>query len=106
MASIGAPYLSTQFTVKPGQEEDFITAWQTLTGWAMGEGIVTGATLLQSETEPSLFRGMSYWLNNEARLSAFSDPAALGMLVTLGSHCIQVESAPYRLRATAVGTFY
>lgn len=106
MTNIGAPYISTRFTVRPGHEEEFVAAWQALTGWAMGEGIVTGATLLQSEAEPHIFRGMSYWIDEAARAHAFNDPAALEMLSGLGSHCSDVESAPYRLRATAIGTFY
>ena len=106
MANIGAPYLSTSFTVKPGHEEDFVKAWQAVTGWALAEGIITGATLIQSETDLQTFRGISFWPTEEARAGIFSDPAAMEMVVELGSHCTEVDSAPYRLRATAIGTIY
>lgn len=106
MTNIGAPYLSTKFVVSPDHEEDFVRAWQALTGWAMGEGALTGASLIQSETEPQVFRGISYWPDTEARERAFSDPAILDMVLTIGSYCSEIESSPYRLRATGIGSVY
>ena len=43
--------------VKPGSEDDFITAWQEMADWTMREvqGAEPGGTLLRDREQPSRF---------------------------------------------------
>ena len=49
--------------VKPGSEDDFITAWQEMADWTMREvqGAEPGGTLLRDREQPSRFVSFGPW---------------------------------------------
>lgn len=64
---MGELYTSGRWTVVPGQEEEFVTAWSELAEWTSAEIPGSGwATLLQHHEEPNVFLSFGPWESVEA----------------------------------------
>ena len=60
-------YTSGRWTVVPGREEEFVTAWREMAQWTSAE--IPGnswATLLQDHEEPNVFLSLGPWESAEA----------------------------------------
>ena len=60
-------YTSGRWTVVPGQEEEFVTAWSEMAGWTSAEILGSSwATLLQHRETPNVFLSFGPWESAEA----------------------------------------
>ena len=57
---MGESYSQTTWTVKPGQEDEFVRRWQEWAAWSAIHGL-RGAQLFRDAERPSLFLSMGPW---------------------------------------------
>jgi hypothetical protein len=96
------PYTLTRWRVKPGNEEDFVAAWQELAAYFSslpqppGQGI-----LLQCIDASDLFYSFGPWLDLNAVRSMRADPGAQAAFDRLAHLCDETSPGAYRVVATS-----
>lgn len=99
-----AVYTLGAWRVKPGQEADFIAAWQDLGAVFQrlpqpppaGQG-----TLVQSLTEPTLFYSFGPWRQMADIQAMRADPEAQAALARLRALCVEAAPGSFQVVATA-----
>lgn len=54
------------WTVKPGREDEFVTAWHALAQWTVERGFESHGTLLRDHDKPLRFISLRPWPSAEA----------------------------------------
>jgi hypothetical protein len=93
-------YTHAMWRVKPGNEAVFIEAWQSLgeTFHALPNPPGQGS-LLQSETDPTLFYSFGPWHRKDDIAAMRADPNAAAALKRLFDLCDEAAPGNYRLVA-------
>lgn len=93
-------YTSGSWTVKPGEENDFIETWQEFVGWAAelpGSGVFR---LLQDIDRRDRFASFGEWESLEAQEAWMQQPEFAGRLGRVRSHCSDFHGTSFELVAT------
>lgn len=93
-------YTHAQWSVTPGREEQFVAAWRALadTFSALDRPPIWG-TLLQSETEPTVYYSFGPWASSDDVTAMRADPAAQAALNRVVELCESAKPGPCRLVA-------
>ena len=60
------PYSQTTWTVKPGQEDEFVRRWREFADWSAVQGLRASAKLFRDVERPSTFLSFGPWESLEA----------------------------------------
>jgi hypothetical protein len=96
------PYTSAQWTVRPGQEEAFVAAWQEV-----GKAFLrlprppAWGILLRSEEDPRRFVSFGPWPDNEAIDAMRADAKAADALNRIRALCEEASPGAYHVAAVA-----
>jgi heme-degrading monooxygenase HmoA len=67
MTNVGQPFTSGNWTVKPGNEEEFIRRWTEFTSWAQREASgAQGFVLIRHMDDPRQFVSFGSWESKDA----------------------------------------
>lgn len=58
---MGTPFTHTTWQVKPGHEDEFVTAWRDWATWSHSHGLRAHARLLRDVESPSTFVSFGPW---------------------------------------------
>jgi heme-degrading monooxygenase HmoA len=97
---MASTYTGGSWTVKPGEESDFIEAWKEFVGWAAelpGSGVFR---LLQDRDQPTQFTSFGEWDSFEAQGAWTQLPEFAERLGRVRSHCTDFHSTSSELVAT------
>lgn len=67
-------YTLTVWTVKPGEDDEFVRRWTEWVRWSHRRGLVSDARLLRDHEHPGTFVSFGPWANLEAVRQWRSDP--------------------------------
>lgn len=91
-------YTHAEWRVTPGREEEFVQAWRALadTFSALERPPIWG-TLLQSESEPTVFYSFGPWASQEDVAAMRADPSAQAAMNRVIELCESAKPGPCRL---------
>jgi heme-degrading monooxygenase HmoA len=93
-------FTSGSWTVKPGEETDFIEEWKQFVGWAAefpGSGTFR---LVQDRERPDRYTSFGEWESRDAQEAWTQHPEFVGRLGLVRSHCSDFESTMFELVTT------
>ncbi|HEV2124363.1 MAG TPA: antibiotic biosynthesis monooxygenase family protein, partial [Chloroflexota bacterium] len=90
------PYTLARWYVKPGHEEAFLAAWQTLGAVFSTLPGVRHGTLVQSVEDPLLFYSFGPWRSVEDIQAMRADPRAQAAFARLGEICTEMQPGVFR----------
>jgi len=93
-------FSSGSWTVKPGEETDFIEAWKQFVGWAAelpGSGTFR---LVQDRDRPDRYASFGEWESLEAQEAWTQHPDFRERLGRVRSYCSEFEPTTFELVAT------
>jgi hypothetical protein len=93
----GALYTLDMWRVKPGQQADFIAAWQALGNifQHLPQPPAGKGTLIQSVSDPALFYSIGSWVTLADIEAMRNDAEARARLETLRQYCTEAETEAY-----------
>jgi quinol monooxygenase YgiN len=93
-------YTHAEWRVTPGREEEFVAAWRALgEAFSALERPPIWGTLLQSETEPTVFYSFGPWVSSEDVAAMRADPIAQAAMKRVIALCESARPGLYRLVA-------
>jgi heme-degrading monooxygenase HmoA len=97
---MAATFTSGSWTVKPGEETEFVEEWKLFVGWA-AELPGSGAfRLVQDRERPDQYTSFGEWESREAQEAWTQHPEFRERLGRVRSHCSDFESTMFELVAT------
>jgi heme-degrading monooxygenase HmoA len=93
-------FTSGSWTVKPGEETDFIEDWKQFVGWATEHSGSGTFRLVQDRDRPHRFMSFGEWESREAQEAWTEHPEFRGRIGLVRSHCSEFESTIGELAAT------
>lgn len=94
------PYTLAKWQVRPGNESEFVAAWQQLAqAFAQLPDPPLWGSLLRSDTDPALFYSFGPWRRPDDIAAMRADSGALAALEALKKLCVDASPASYRLVA-------
>lgn len=93
-------YTHAEWWVTPGREEEFIAAWRALSDtFSALERPPLWGTLLQSDTDPTVFYSFGPWGSSEDVAAMRADPTAQAAMERVIELCESAKPGPCRLVA-------
>lgn len=96
---MGRIYSSAVWTVKPGQEDDFVEAWKEFVGWSAGMPGAGVFNLIRDREQPGRFLSFAPWESWEALQSWTEQPEFAERLGRPRAHCDEFDPSTYELAA-------
>jgi heme-degrading monooxygenase HmoA len=90
-------YTSGVWVVKPGQEDDFVRAWEEFVGWASGFPGSGTFRLVRDVDHPNRFLSFAPWESGEAQTAWRQQPDFPERLGQVRAHCDEFHSSTYEL---------
>src|SRR2546421_5074157 len=95
-------YTSGLWTVRPGEEDDFLKEWSDFVGWASGFDGSGTFRLVRDLEEPSRYQSFAPWESFDAQQAWKQQPEFPERIGRVRSHCDDFQPFVYEL-VTQVG---
>ena len=92
-------YSSAVWTVKPGEENDFVQAWREFVGWAATMPGSATFRLVRDLEHSNRFLSFAPWTNLEAARAWQQHPEFAERLGRVRDHCAEFHPSGYELVA-------